>query len=108
MGLPTTYLTSVKNVEAFFSAIQAAQAPERFTQRFLESLEFKSSSDRLLIPMLKSLRFIDDNGVPTQRYYEFLPYANTGQFFAPVAWRNTLAGVPNALLLEFWNIEKKG
>jgi peptide/nickel transport system substrate-binding protein len=43
-----------------------------------------------------------------KRYYEFLPYANTGQFFAPVAWRNTLVGVPNALLLEFWNIEKKG
>jgi hypothetical protein len=25
-----------------------------------------------------------------------------------VAWRNNLVGVPNALLLEFWNIEKKG
>ena len=24
-----------------------------------------------------------------KRYYEFLPYMNTGQFFAPVAWRNT-------------------
>jgi peptide/nickel transport system substrate-binding protein len=43
-----------------------------------------------------------------KRYYEFLPFADTGQFFAPVAWRNNLVGVPNALLLEFWNIEKKG
>jgi len=43
-----------------------------------------------------------------KRYYEFLPFMNTGQFFAPVAWRNNLVGVPNALLFEFWNIEKKG
>ncbi len=72
MGLPTSYLTSTKNLEAFFRAIQAGQAPDRFTLRFLESLEFKSSSDRLLIPLLKSLRFIDDNGVPTQRYFDYL------------------------------------
>ena len=41
-----------------------------------------------------------------KRYYEFLPYINTGQFLAPVAYRNTLKGVPDALLLVAWNIEK--
>jgi peptide/nickel transport system substrate-binding protein len=41
-----------------------------------------------------------------KRYFEFLPYINTGQFLAPVAYRNTLKGVPDALLLVAWNIEK--
>lgn len=82
MGLPTSYLTSVKNVDDFFHALQAAQAPDRFTQRFLESLEFKSSSDRLLIPMLKSLKFIDDNGAPTQRYFDFLDQSQSGRVLA--------------------------
>ena len=49
MALPTSYLTSVKNLPAILAAIQQAKAPERFTQRFLESLEFKSNSDRLMI-----------------------------------------------------------
>src|SRR5713226_8194939 len=82
MGLPTTYLTSVKNVEGFFGAIQGGQAPDRFTQRFLEELEFKSSSDRLFVPMLKSLRFIDDSGVPTQRYFDFLDQTQAGRILA--------------------------
>lgn len=43
-----------------------------------------------------------------KRFYEFMPYINTGQFVTPVAWRNTLKGVPNALLFVAWNIEKKG
>lgn len=42
-----------------------------------------------------------------KRFYEFFPYVNTGQFTAPVAWRNTLVGVPDALLFVAWNIEKK-
>ena len=41
-----------------------------------------------------------------KRYYEVIPYLNTGQFVTPVAWRNTLEGVPNALLFSAWNIEK--
>ncbi|MCK6449344.1 MAG: ABC transporter substrate-binding protein [Alphaproteobacteria bacterium] len=41
-----------------------------------------------------------------KRYFETFPYINTGQFTAPVAYRNNLKGVPNALLLVAWNIEK--
>lgn len=41
-----------------------------------------------------------------KRFYEFIPYINTGQFVTPVAWRNSLKGVPNALLFVAWNIEK--
>jgi peptide/nickel transport system substrate-binding protein len=43
-----------------------------------------------------------------KRFYEFIPYINTGQFVTPVAWRRSLTGVPNALLFVAWNIEKQG
>lgn len=72
MALPKTYLITTKNLEAFLNAIIGAQAPERFTQKFLESLEFKSTNDRLFIGILKTLGFIDEAGIPTNRYYDFL------------------------------------
>ena len=58
MSLPTSYLITTKNLEAFFNAVINAQAPERFTTKFLESLEFKSTNDRLLIGVLKALNLI--------------------------------------------------
>lgn len=72
MALPTSYLTSVKNLEGILAAIQGAQAPEKFTQSFLEALEFKSSSDRLFINVLKALGFLDQENRPTDRYYRYL------------------------------------
>lgn len=72
MALPTSYLTSVKNLPDIFAAMQGAQAPDKFTQSFLESLEFKSTSDRLIIGMLKALGFLDDAGKPKDRYFRFL------------------------------------
>ena len=72
MPLPKAYLTSVKNLDPLLKSIQQAKAPERFTQRFLEALEFKSSSDRLSIGVLKELGFLDDQGKPTDRYFRYL------------------------------------
>lgn len=72
MALPKSYLTSAKKLPDIFNAIRSAQAPERFTQAFLESLEFKSTSDRLMIGVLKALGFLDDSGRPTDRYYRYL------------------------------------
>lgn len=72
MALPRTYLTSTKNLPTVLEAAQNAQAPERFTQKFLEDLGFTSSADRLVIGMLKSLNFIGDTGTPLQRYHEYL------------------------------------
>ncbi len=72
MALPNAYLITTKNLESFFNSITSAQAPERFTIKFLENLEFKSTNDRLYVGILKALKFIDETGVPTQRYFEFL------------------------------------
>lgn len=82
MSLPTAYLTSTKKLEGILNAIQTAQAPEKFSQKFLQSLEFKSSSDRLIINVLKSLGFLDDSGKPTHRYYEYLDQTQSKKVLA--------------------------
>lgn len=73
MALPTSYLTGAFNkIPNYFDAILTAKAPEKFTIKFFENLGFKSSNDRLFINVLKVLKFIDENGSPTSRYFEFL------------------------------------
>lgn len=72
MALPTAYLTSFKNVDSILAAIRSAQAPARFTQRFLEGLGFANSNDRLFINVFKALGMLNETGVPTRRYHEYL------------------------------------
>ncbi len=82
MALTNAYLVTTKNLDAFLKSIQSAKAPDRFTNKFLTQLDFGSSNDRLLIGVLKALRFIDDNGVPTQRYFDFLDQGQSGRVLA--------------------------
>jgi len=82
VALPKSYLTSTKNLGAIFEAIQQAKAPERFTVKFLESLEFKSTADRLIVGVLKSLALLDDQGRPTQRYFAFLDQTQSAAILA--------------------------
>jgi len=82
MPLSATYLQTTKNVDSFFNSLITAKAPEVFTQRFLESLEFKSTNDRLFIGVLKSLGFLDANGKPTERYFRFLDQSQSKRVLA--------------------------
>lgn len=82
MALPNSYFTSTRNLEAILNAIRSAQAPDKFTQSFLETLEFKSSADRLIIGVLKSLGFLDEGGRPTQRYFEYLDQTQSERVMA--------------------------
>ncbi len=72
MPLQPVYLVAAKNLGPFLDALRTAQAPEKVTLKFLESLGFKSTNDRLFIPLLKAMKFIDDAGKPTARYHSFL------------------------------------
>jgi hypothetical protein len=72
MALPTSYLTSYKNLPKILSAIQNAQAPKQFTTRYLEGLGFKAAADRLIIGVLKAIGFLTAEGQPTPRYFQFL------------------------------------
>jgi hypothetical protein len=82
MSLPTAYLTSARNLPDILTAIQAAQAPKKFTQAFLEGLGFKSTADRLIIGVLKALGFLNASGEPTQRYFEFLDQSQSARVLA--------------------------
>lgn len=66
------YLMTTKNLGNYFQAISNAQSPPKFTTNFLTQLGFKSTSDRLFIQVLKGLGFLDTNGVPTDKYFQFL------------------------------------
>lgn len=68
MALPQSYLTSVKNLPGIMEAIQGAGVPDKFTFEFLKTLGYSSSSDRPIIPVLKSLDFLDSSGTPTKLY----------------------------------------
>ncbi|HIJ64692.1 MAG TPA: DUF5343 domain-containing protein [Candidatus Hydrogenedentes bacterium] len=72
MALTTAYLTQTKNLEPILEAIRNAQAPEKFTSRFLVELGFDSTNDRFMVGVLRGLGFLDDSGAPTERYFSFL------------------------------------
>lgn len=82
MALPGSYLVTTKNLEEFLNALKSAKAPERVNGTFLKNLEFNSSNDRLFIGMLKMLGLVDDSGVPTKRYYEFLDQSQSALILA--------------------------
>lgn len=82
MALTQAYLVTTKNLESMINSLINAKAPERLTNKFLEDLGFKSSNDRLYVGVFKALGLIDSNGVPTQRYYEFLDQSQTGLILA--------------------------
>lgn len=73
MAIPKSYLTSTKNLSGILEAIKSAQAPKRFSTRFLATLDFKSTTDRLIVGVLKSMGFLTpDSAAPTERYFRFL------------------------------------
>jgi len=82
MALTTSYLTSTKNFEGIMNSILGARAPERFTNKFLEDLGYKSSNDRLITGVLKGLGLLTETGEPTQRYFDFLDQTQSKKVLA--------------------------
>lgn len=80
--LTQAYLVTTKNLSAVINSVVSARAPERFNNKFLENLNFKSSNDRLYIGVFKALGLIDESGVPTSRYFEFIDQTQTGKILA--------------------------
>lgn len=82
MALPDSYTLKPGSVAAYFDAMLNAQAPDRFSMSFLAGLDFKSSNDRGIINVLKELGFLDADGVPQDRYYEFLDRSQSAKIVA--------------------------
>ncbi|MBO9728406.1 MAG: DUF5343 domain-containing protein [Chitinophaga sp.] len=72
MALMDNYLVKTASLHSFLNLLLNAQAPDKFTGKFLEQLGFSTTNDKLLIGVLKGLGFLDGSGVPTQRYFRFL------------------------------------
>jgi hypothetical protein len=69
MAQELPYLNSYKNVGLLFDKIAAARQPEAFTHRFMsDTLGLKSATDRPLIPLLRTLGFLDATSKPTSQY----------------------------------------
>lgn len=110
MTLPTSYLTSAKNLNAILTAMQQAKAPERFTVRFLESIGFKSNQDRLVLGVLKAIGFLDDQGKPRERYFEFLDQTQSKRVLAEgieEAYRDLFEINTNAYKLDRADVKNK-
>ena len=72
MPLPNSYTVKPNSIPDYFEAILNAEPPNRFNNPFLVNLDFKSTNDRMVISILKDLGFIDTDGAPKQRYFDFL------------------------------------
>lgn len=82
MTLPDSYTMKTGTVAAYLDAIMSAEAPERFSIRFLQDLGFSSSNDRLIIGILKDLEFLNADGVPQERYFQYLDRNNSALVLA--------------------------
>lgn len=82
MTLPNSYTIKIGAIPDYFEGILNAEAPERFSHKFLEGLGFSSSNDRLLIGILKELGFLNSDGAPQDRYFRFLDRNASGKILA--------------------------
>lgn len=82
MSLPDSYTQKPGSIPAYFDAVLNAQPPERFSIKFLENLGFTSTNDRLFIGILKDLGFLNADGVPQKRYFDFMDRSQSKQVLA--------------------------
>ncbi len=69
--LGSRYMQSTKNLPAIMKKIVDGAAPTKFTLAHLRSLGFKSSYDNSVIPVLKEIGFLADDGTPLDRYHAY-------------------------------------
>jgi hypothetical protein len=77
---------------------------------FIQQCRFKTKNDRLLIGVLKDLGFIDSDGKPQPRYYEYLDRTRAKQVLAEAireAYADLFAISKNAYELDASEIKNK-
>lgn len=82
MTLPDSWTNKPKAIPDYLEAIRQAESPERFSIKFLEQLGYTSTNDRKFIAILKSLGFLDPDGKPSPRYYEYLDLSRSDAVLA--------------------------
>lgn len=71
MALISSYVVNAGSLKQFFDAMQKGEAPSKLTINHLKDMGFQSSNWRAVLPLLKSLNFLSQDGVPTQRYHDY-------------------------------------
>lgn len=69
-------------MKKFFRVIQGLGTPPKVNLAYLPTIQFKSSYDRDLIKILKFIGFIDNSGVPTEKWNEYKDKSKAGQVMA--------------------------
>lgn len=64
------YLADNSKIVSFLNLVCVKNVPKKVTNRYILSLGFLSSNDRLLINLAKFLGLIDAKGIPTDLYNE--------------------------------------
>ena len=80
--LNEAYLHATKRLPEMMEAIQNASVPKRFTIEFLKTLGFKSTNDRAFVSVLKGIGFLDDSGVPNEKYKSYKNKSNAKEVLA--------------------------
>jgi len=62
------YTPKPSSLPVFLDKIQSIGVPDKVTLKYITSIGFKSSNDRYISGILKSLRFTDSSGVPMERW----------------------------------------
>ena len=86
------YVISNGKISEILEKIKTAAKPEKFTYEFFKKLGFSSSNDRAVIPMLKRLGFLTEEGSPTE-YYDRLKDSTDQAFVLGERIQNLYADV---------------
>jgi hypothetical protein len=65
------YMIANNKIDQILTKLRQAAEPSKFTHPFLVTIGFKSTNDRGIIPLLKRLDFINEDGSPTP-FYKYL------------------------------------
>ena len=86
-----TYAVKTGSLKKFLERVKSKDlgVPDKVSIAYLASVGYKSSNDRPIIRVLKSINFIDRSGVPTQAFKDFRT-ERSGQVMAD-ALRKTYA-----------------
>jgi len=69
--MPDAYSLKTNSISKYFQALLALPVPEVFDAAFFSDIGFRYAIDRSFIDILKELHFLDADGRPTRRYFDF-------------------------------------
>jgi hypothetical protein len=76
------YINNPASLRKFLEKIRTVGVPDKVSIVYLNSLGFKSTNDRPIIPILKFLEFVDSSGVPKPLWQQYRPKETAGAVLA--------------------------